>query len=78
MLLIKQQKWHFLSIISNHFFADISDILGGLNLARAWSHTLFEAWLVSAWFESDLLGDVKFFWPVVSQYNFNRSFLAQI
>ena len=40
---------------------DISDNLGGLNLAHAWSHTLFEAWLGSAWFELDLLGDVKIF-----------------
>jgi len=55
-----------------------TDILGGLNLAHAWNHTLFEAWLVSAWFELDLLGDIKFFWPVVSQYNFNPFFLAQI
>jgi len=35
MLLIKQQKWHFLSIMSNHFFTDISGILRGLNLAHA-------------------------------------------
>ena len=33
----------------------------GLNLAYAWSHRLFEAWLVNGWFKVDLLGDVKDF-----------------
>jgi len=61
MLLVKQQKWHFWVLWVIIFSTDISDILGGLNLAHAWSHTLFEAWLVSAWFELDLLGDVNFF-----------------
>jgi len=41
-----------LSIMSTHFFyrCSISGILGGLNLAYAWSHRLLEAWLVSGWF----------------------------
>ena len=59
------------------FSTDISGIFGGLNLAYAWSHGLFEAWLVSVWFEVDLLGDVKVLWPALSQYNLNRFFLAQ-
>jgi len=28
-----------------HFFTDSSGILGGLNLAYAWSRRLFEDWL---------------------------------
>jgi len=32
-----------------------------LNLAHAWSHRLFEAWLVNSWFEVDLAGDFKAF-----------------
>jgi len=57
---------------------DISGILGSLNLAYAWSHKLFEAWLVNGWFKGDLVDDVKVFLPVLSQYNLNRFFLAQI
>ena len=78
MLLIKQQKWHFWVLWVLIFSTDISGILGGLNLAHAWSHRLFEAWLVSVWFEVDLLSDDEVFWPAVSQYNLNRFFLAQI
>jgi len=39
----------FLSIMSSLliFSTDISVISRGLNLAHAWSHMLFEAWLVS-------------------------------
>jgi len=55
-----------------------TDILVGLNLAHAWSHRLFEAWLVRGWFEVDLLGDVKVFLPALNQYSLNRFFLAQI
>jgi len=69
MLLIKQQKRHFWVLWVLIFSTDISGILGGLNLAHAWSDRLFEAWLVSVWFEVDLLGDVKVFWPAQSQYN---------
>jgi len=43
------------------FSTDIPGILGGLNLAHAWSHRLFEAWLVRGWFEVNLLGDVTIF-----------------
>jgi len=32
------------------FPKDISGILGGLKLACAWSHRLFEALLVNGWF----------------------------
>ena len=60
------------------FPTDISGILGGLNLAHAWRHRLFEAWLVSGWFEVNLVGDVTIFLPALSQYNLNRFFLAQI
>ena len=49
-----------------------------LKLAHAWSHRLFEAWLVSGCFKVDLLGDIKVFLPALSQYNLNRFFLAQI
>jgi len=42
-------------------FTDISGILGGLNLAHAWSHRSFEAWLVSDWFKVEFLDDVKAF-----------------
>jgi len=41
--------------------ADVSGILGGLDLASAWSHRLFEAWLVNSSFNVDLLGDDKVF-----------------
>jgi len=52
--------------------------LGGLNLAHAWSHKLFEAWLVNNWFKVDLVGDVNVFLPALSQYNLHRFFLVQI
>ena len=60
------------------FSTNISGILVGLNLAHAWSHRLFEAWLVSDWFEVNLLGDVRIFLPALSQYDLNRFFLAHI
>ena len=56
------------------FSTDISGILGGLNLAYAWSHRLFEAGLVKVWFKVDLLGDVKVFLPAPSQYISDRFF----
>jgi len=43
------------------FSTDMSGILGGLNVAYAWSHRLFEAWLVRGWFKVELLDDVKDF-----------------
>jgi len=64
--------------MSTPFSADISGIFSGFNLAHAWSHRLFEAWLVSGWFKVDFLGDVKDFLPALSQYSLNRFFLAQI
>ena len=48
-----------------------------LNLAFAWRHSLFEAWLVNGWFKVDLVGDVEIILPTLSQYNFNL-FLAHI
>jgi len=60
------------------FPKDISGILGGLKLACAWSHRLFEALLVNGWFKVDLQSDIKAFLPALSQYNLNHFFLAQI
>jgi len=41
------------------FYADISCIFAGLNLAHAWSHSLFQDRLLSDWFEDNLLGGVN-------------------
>jgi len=60
------------------FSTDILGILGGLNLAHAWSYRLFEAWLLSGCYKVDLLDDDKVFLPALSQYNFNRFFFARI
>jgi len=60
------------------FSTDISGIFSALNLAHAWSYRWFEAWLESGWYKVDLLGDVNFFLPALSQYNVNRFFLSQI
>jgi len=76
MLLIRKQKWHILSIMSRLLIFS-TDILGGLNLARAWSHRLCEAWLASGWLKVDLQGDVKVFLTALSQYNLNCFYLAQ-
>jgi len=69
----------FLSIMSRlHIFStDISGISGGLNLAYAWRHSLFEAWLVNSWIKVDLVGNVEVFLPTLSQHNLNH-FLAHI
>jgi len=82
MLLITQQKWHFLSTMSTNFFYRYIRCFRWfyLNLTHAWSCTLFEAWLVNGWFEVDLLGDVKVFcqllaiitWTIFFQHRFNQ------
>jgi len=48
------------------------DISSGLNLACAWSHRLFEVWLVNDWFNVDLVDDAKRFLAALSQYNLNQ------
>jgi len=64
--------------MSSHFCADIAYISAGLNLAHAWRHRLFEAWLVTGWFEVDLLSDVDASLPARNQYNLIWFFLTQL
>ena len=70
----RYQKLHFLSVMSRplSFSTDISGILGGLNLAHAWSHSWFEAWLVTrdGYRERGARGHLSFWgptqvWPIL-------------
>jgi len=60
------------------FSADILGILGGLNLAYAWSHRSFEAWLASDWFKVDMVGDVEDFWQLLASITWTIFSVAQI
>jgi len=73
MLFTRQQKWHFWVLWVLVFSTDIS---GGFNLAYAWRHSLFKAWLVNGWFKVDLVGDVEVILPTLGQYNLEPFFLS--
>jgi len=44
----------------------------------AWSHRLFETWLVNGWFKVDFVGDVYALLPALRQCNLNRFFSTDL